>query len=162
MNRLAWMVLSLTTLWPLAAAASDDYPYVVERELGVDPPPCWICHTGDVEGRYTVHTPFGLSLRARGLFAEDEASLVAALAALAADEVDSDGDTFTDVDELAAGTNPNIPEGDAEFPEVTYGCSVVSAGPNRGAWAAIGSTLLALVALLRRRARGTRSTPPSN
>lgn len=140
-------------LWAGAARATEEYPRVIEREVGTaGPPPCSVCHTGDVRGRYTVHTPFGMSLRARGLVASDEGSLRNALQALRLDAADSDGDDRTDIDELVDGTDPNVPEGDAPFPEVQYGCHVGGAGGG-ATWAGLAAALGLVWQARRRSAR---------
>ena len=47
-------------------------------------------------------------MRARGLVAQNLGSLDTALDALAAENTDSDGDGVPDIDELKAGTDPNV------------------------------------------------------
>jgi len=79
----------------------------------------------------------------------DEASLSAALAAMAADAVDSNGDGVTDVDALKQGLDPNAGAAGAEVP--TYGCVGSVAGETKGAGAYAALAALVLVARRRRR-----------
>lgn len=123
--------------------ASPTFPGALESDLGLDTPPdCSLCHAGGATGSATATTPFATAMRDRGMVAGDTQSVSAALQQLEADQVDSDGDGATDVDELRAGTDPN---GAGELALPTYGCA--SAGlPSVLALAATG-----LLALHRRR-----------
>jgi hypothetical protein len=138
MRRLFGSLLVVAAIGSAGTAwATPTFPDVVQTSLSLTySPPCSICHAGGLTQRGTVSTPLGRSLRARGLAAYDEASLRAALAALAANRVDSDGDGNVDVDELIAGDDPNrssrpggISDSAGELVPPEYGCSV--AGPSR-------------------------------
>lgn len=99
------------------AYATDAYPGAISTKYGLtDLPPelCALCHVNGITGVGTVNTPFGKALRMRGLVLNDNASLNAALDALATDNVDSDGDGVTDVAELMAATSPNVPQARAD------------------------------------------------
>ncbi|MBF5046234.1 MULTISPECIES: thrombospondin type 3 repeat-containing protein [Myxococcaceae] len=131
-----------------AAHATQNFPGAIRRELGLSyTPDCSLCHVG-AQRVGTVKTPFGTSMRARGLVFYDESSLRTALSALRAERTDSDGDGVGDIDELIAGTDPNhapgaTSGGEEPPPPPTYGCSA--------AGAAAPLALLALLRLLRRR-----------
>jgi hypothetical protein len=148
-----------TVAWGRPAAASPSYPGLINQHLSLSyVPPCSICHQNGVTGYGTVSTPFGQSMMARGLRAEDPAALAAALDQLAADHTDSDGDGVPDIQELVAGTNPNGPGGvgSTRAPQPAYGCgaTLAPAGPSRGAGVAFSALLLAALvgtALRRRR-----------
>jgi len=122
--------LASTLLVASPALATPTFPDVAAQHLGlVTAPSCTLCHVGQT-ARGTVNTPFGTTMRSRGLVAYDEASLRRALDALAAEKKDSDGDGTSDIDELRTGGDPNAgasgPGGeDVIAPE--YGCGV-SAG----------------------------------
>lgn len=110
MNR----TLLALTLCSTAALASADYPGEIQTKYGLASPPlqsCALCHTNGITGSGTVNTPIGLALRSRGLMSGDAATLRMALDTLETDMVDSDGDGVIDVEELRAGTNPNVAEG---------------------------------------------------
>lgn len=130
--------VSLVLLMISAPAwATDAFPAAIQTKLGLaDLPPdlCSLCHTNGVTGTGTVNTPFGKAMRMNGLLPNDTASLNAALDALAAANIDSDGDGITDVAELMAGTSPNVANsgmgggagggggGVVELPPVKFGC----------------------------------------
>ena len=146
-----------TPNFPAALRAAESLPSM---------PDCTLCHRGAPQAG-TVTTPFGISMRQRGLVMYDEESLRAALAAMRADAVDSDGDGTPDLDELAAGTDPNVapratsPDAgtlpaQTTFPEPIYGCSAGAGSTGAAPWMA----LAALGAWAVRRSRG-RSVPPS-
>lgn len=152
------------------AEATPSFPAAIRtaESLGYQPS-CELCHQGATMAG-TVNTPFGRSMRARGLIMYDEDSLRSALASMRAEGVDSDGDGTTDLDELAAGTDPNVnanpgaaPDGGsaAESEELAlgepiYGCSA----SGTSAAAALAIALAMLVADRRRRRPLERSTPP--
>jgi hypothetical protein len=70
-------------------------------------------------------------MKARGLRANDAASLTTALNQLVTDQVDSDHDGVTDVEELTVGSDPNLaaatsdggPPSGPMLPPPSYGCS---------------------------------------
>lgn len=129
------------------ARATPGFPAVVAEHLDLPTAPsCALCHAG-TQARGTVTTPFGVTIRSRGLQAYDDDSLRTALDALAAENKDSDGDGSSDIDELEAGTDPNG-AGVAVVPE--YGCQSAPMG-SRGSLAAAGLLALALGAARGRR-----------
>lgn len=142
------------------ALGSPNYPGAIQDHLGLSyEPPCSICHDGGRTGSGTVNTPFGRSMRDEGLVSGNEGALLAALDALAGKDVDSDGDTVADIDELSTGNDPNRPD-KGEAPSLTagtpaYGCGARIApsqgGPER--WEVFGLAIVALVGSSRRRLR---------
>lgn len=115
------------------ALASSAYPTVVERHLGLSTPipaSCGLCHTNGLVGAGTVNTPFGKAARAKGLVSFDDAKLVQVLDALEVEGTDSDGDGASDVEELRAGTDPNVSSGSgpSTLGPLRYGCGA-EAGP---------------------------------
>jgi len=132
------------------AHASSNYPAEVRAYLGLsDTPDCTLCHNVPTGGYGTVTTPFGVSMLGRGLKAQNVPSLHTALDALAAEKTDSDKDGVPDIEELKAGTNPNVPGG-GSVPPPTYGCFDVSGQP--GSPLALLPVALAFLALRLRRA----------
>ena len=126
MNR---ALLALTVVAGGLAHASSAFPGEVRSHLALSyTPDCGICHSNGQTGFGTVNTPFGTSMRSRGLMAGNTASVDAALDALAAEHKDSDGDGVGDIDELKAGTNPNV-AGGGNVPPVSYGCFDVTGQP---------------------------------
>lgn len=140
------------------ALASSAYPTVVERHLGLSrpiPASCGLCHTNGLVGAGTVNTPFGKAARAKGLVAFDDAKLVQVLDALEVEGTDSDGDGVGDLQELRAGTDPNVSDrgGPDALGPLRYGC---------GAEAAPGALEgLGLAAWLLARQRWRRRAGPS-
>ena len=129
------------------ARASSVFPDRIRVDLALSyTPACTLCHVGN-PGIGTATTPFAISMRARGLVAGNLSSLDTALAALEAEHTDSDHDGVPDIEELKAGTDPNVAGGSLETP--TYGCfNVTGRGPGTGSTLA---ALLALVLVVRRR-----------
>lgn len=111
------------------AFATPDFPSAMEGAVPMPcAPTCVVCHTTAAGGAGTITQPFGVAMVDRGLIAYDVASLEAALAAVEADGVDSDGDGTGDVAELAEGADPN---GVADFcavPAPEYGCFGTGSG----------------------------------
>lgn len=160
------LVLFTALLAASAARATPNFPpFIRASESLASEPQCTLCHLG-TPGVGTVTTPFGRAMRDRGLVPYDTSSLSAALSAMRADAVDSDRDGTTDLDELAAGTDPNVSEfappgsgggGDAlQLGEPAYGCTAAGSGP-------AGATFVALATLAIRAARRRRgrSAAPS-
>lgn len=153
----ALSVLSL--LASTSSLASSNFPGEMSSHLGGDTPvpSCTVCHASNAGGFGTVTKSHGISLMDAGLVAGDVASLTAALDTLAADATDSDGGGVADVDELKAGTDPNVSDddggdggGDGGGDTLQYG--FCAAGPDQGSGLGVGFAL-ALGLLLRRRRR---------
>jgi MYXO-CTERM domain-containing protein len=141
----AWLVSS-------GAAASASFPDAMKADLGTSAAPgCALCHQSAANPVGPADTLFAQSMVARGLVANDDASLADALKRMRADGVDSDGDGAQDLDELWWGGDPNhadAPETGYQTP-VQFGCSTAPA-PASGLPAAV---LLGLVGLGARRIR---------
>jgi hypothetical protein len=109
------------------AGATLNFPGAVQRDLNLSySPQCSLCHSGGQTGNGTVGTPFGKSMKARGMVASDENALKAALDQMTQEKVDSDGDGVSDIDELEQGTDPNV-RGAGQDPP-SYGCSLAPSG----------------------------------
>jgi len=150
-----FLLLASAPVW-----ASAQFPTTIKTKYSLAAePPCAICHTNGITGIGTVNTPFGTAMRMHGLVAGSDASLNTALDAMAAAGVDSDGDGVTDVDELKAGTDPNVapPSTDGGMGGGTGGGGGTVVGPPKyGCGATVVPELLflaGLVPLLRRRSR---------
>ncbi len=114
-------------LTPGTAAASPDYPDIIQAELGVQScvPQCIICHVDNLGGRGTVKKPFGVTLTNLDppLLGEDNDRLRSALAEVEASGTDSDGDGEGDIIELTQDRDPSVPgAGDMCELDVRYGC----------------------------------------
>ena len=148
-------VLAFVGLTPSIGHATPNFPDVIEQTVAtMGPPPCSLCHQADVRNNYSVKTPFGAALKARGLVPEDEASLQAALESLRSDKADSDYDGMADIDELEAGRDPNLPGDLGPGPKASYGCTVRDG--NASSSSLITFTLAALAVAWRGRARSRR------
>jgi hypothetical protein len=138
-------------LFAPGALASPGYPADLESELGMPcAPPCTVCHDSNVGGAGTVTAAFGVAMEGAGLAGGSQTDLL--VTALGQLDADSDGDGTLDVDELAAGDDPNGGPSlcDAVAPE--YGCFNQGQGP-------AGLVAVALAALAVRRARAPGRSP---
>lgn len=136
-----------------AAQASGNYPTEVEAALAMPcVPTCMLCHADNAGGVGTVVQPFGEAMMARGLTGGgDVAALTAALDAMDAEGVDSDGDGQADVDALAEGLNPNDGSAFCDLLLPTYGClGYTPVAPDGGRWLALAAAGLAVAASRRR------------
>ena len=157
-RRFGLALVLLGALAPLSSAqATRGLPQQIRTALGLQyVPQCSLCHQEGKTGNGTVFTPFALSARARGLTANGggrsstTSNVSTTLTQMASDAVDSDGDGVTDVDELKAGTDPNV-SGPVPMAMVdpTYGCATAGS-------AALWPALLAAGGLALRRRRAAR------
>lgn len=126
MRKPSRVFLGLILLVTLPCWGTPNFPSATQSHLKLSyQPDCSICHTHGAAENGTVTTPFGLSMRMRGLRAYDVASLDTALDALAAEKTDSNGDGIPDIQEIIDGKSPNeVTAGiGAGAPPVQYGCS---------------------------------------
>jgi len=161
--------LTLTGLGaPAPARATPNFPPEIHNHLGLSyTPQCAICHANGVTGLGTVTTPFGQSMRAAGLVANDTTSLDNALDTLGAEHVSSVGDCVPDIEKLKEDLDPNVAAPDAgtcdagtvtrpggasngELPRYGCGAQIAPGAPARTG-GVIGGCLALLVGLLRRR-----------
>jgi hypothetical protein len=143
------------------ALASMTYPEALRSELGLEeiagtPPGCQLCHRDDVGGLKTATKPFARSLLTAGASGANVPGLLSALHRLEKEATDSDSDGVGDIDELRAGSDPNVPSADSgvvleDIPLPETGCSLGRG--DRPAAASVGVLILAALALLRRSRR---------
>jgi hypothetical protein len=167
MNRMLACAFVLALAAP--AAASKEYPDVIKRALSLKSLPvagdgCQLCHKDDNGGLHTINKRFATTLEGFGLTSGDPNSLIGALRLDQEQGSDSDGDGIPDIEELQAGTNPNVSnaEGGAALsedpasllPTVGTGCAL----PRRGANGMDGLCSLIVIgaAALMRRLRAPR------
>lgn len=119
----------------------------VEPDEGVNAPPCTICHLNNEGEKGTVVKPFGIWMYEHGLRGDSTREELNDLLDENEEKgVDSDGDKVGDIDEIRAGTDPNVVGNTLEPPQ--YGC--LSATPRTTPAAFVA---LAALALVRRRRR---------
>lgn len=160
-NSKHWLVLigalTFSGLHAGSARASDSYPQKVQTAAGSPcPPPCTVCHLTTNGGTGTALKPFAESMIDFGGLEGEDADLVApAVQSLRDEQIDSDGDGVSDIDELAAGRDPNV-TGEGELCGPTYGCGarVEPEGPIDGY--AIAAALAAVALLVGRWRSGAR------
>lgn len=168
-NRLLCCALASVLLSAFArpARASATFPEAVRGELGLEQiagpaPGCQLCHQTDVGGLKTATKPLGRSLSKAGATASSVPALLAALAALEEQGIDSDRDGTPDIEELQAGSDPNVASADGsggaapslaeEVPLPQTGCSLARApSPGPFVWASLAVVLLWRARRARRR-----------
>ena len=138
------------------AWATPEFPDALAEATGLPcDASCTVCHSTASGGPGTATQPFAVSLLDAGAMPYDVASLDAAIEAMAADRTDSDGDGVGDVDELAAGDDPNSTASLCGQLTPTYGCFNTA-----GAAPALGLVVGAFGTLLRRGRAGSAPASP--
>jgi hypothetical protein len=134
------------------ALASTTFPEALRKKLGLaeiagPAPGCRLCHQTDAGGIKTATKALSRSLQAAGVAGANVPSLLAGLEALEADGTDSDRDGVSDIDELEAGTDPNVALSDdgapiaEDIPLPETGCALGAAPSTSGAWTALAASL---------------------
>lgn len=95
------------------AHASTTFPEALRsklelQEIAGPAPGCRLCHQSDVGGLKTATQPLARSLIKAGATASSVPALLAALATLEEQATDSDQDGTPDIEELRAGSDPNV------------------------------------------------------
>lgn len=166
-----FMILTGVLCVPSAATASPPYPGYLQEIFAMEcAPTCKVCHLTDPGTERTAVQPFvvpamyaslGLAgklgrdelearLRARQMFDDDGDAATPTVA------VDVDMDGVSDIDELLASTDPNVP-GDLSLCGPKYGCGAsIAPRPSRRSFdspfGALGIvTVAAVIAVIRRR-----------
>jgi hypothetical protein len=135
MNReffVALLCCLLAIFSPATARASTTFPEALRKKLELDAivgpePGCQLCHSSDAGGLKTAVKPFGRAVGAAGAVGASIPSLLAALDTLDDERTDSDHDGAPDIDELRAGSNPNVGADGSfadEVPLPETGCAV--------------------------------------
>jgi hypothetical protein len=139
------------------AAASENYPGIIETHTGVDCPRpltrCLICHDTAAGGEETANQPFAVALvESYGLPGGKAGRELAAALDAVPDDVDTDSDGTPDQEELARCGNPS---GEELSEGPGYGCNAnLAAARSRantsGSCGAVIGALLTMGLLLRK------------
>jgi hypothetical protein len=134
--------------------AKNQFPSEIRKDIPgmTRQPQCNLCHLDDKTGGGTVVTPFGWSMKARGLTGSTN-TVAPAIAQMIKDGVDSDGDGVTDIEELKNGTDPNS-AADVYLDETKpgYGCGgTPPVGRGMAGWGFVVLALGGAGSALRRR-----------
>lgn len=139
------LLAALTWLVADMAHALPELPESMQEAAAIPClPHCTLCHRDENGGAQTVDRPFGESFVAAGGTHNHRE----ALATLTAERTDSDGDGAIDVDELAAGSDPNTAY-EATLCGPSVGCGIADERAHDGTLSLF--LLLMLVTLARRR-----------
>ncbi|HKO52212.1 MAG TPA: thrombospondin type 3 repeat-containing protein [Polyangiaceae bacterium] len=110
-------------LLTLRVSAEELFPGAIQQAADIPcAPTCLLCHTEIPGNIANLKQPFGLTVLRSGVKPGDPSSMYTVVANLRANRVDTDGDGKLDVDELAAGTDPNTQNPNAELCGPLYGC----------------------------------------
>ena len=152
-------VVAALSLAAVGARASGNYPGDIADHLGGPAPACTLCHASPGGGGPGV-TAVASAMAAEGLTGgANTTAMLAAIDALDAAGTDSDGDEVSDVDELRAGTDPNVAGstgggGDTPpAPAYGFGCAASPVSTDAPLLAALAVFAVAGLAR-RRRSRG--------
>jgi MYXO-CTERM domain-containing protein len=156
----SWVLVAI--FLPRIASASDIFATTIQTNLALGSrPPCVTCHDTEVGGANTANQPVGRKVRAYGLIGGDTETLAAILGKMRDAKDDSDIDGVSDIDEIKAGTNPNINDFTGEppedYPPPVYGCHAGPASadhPRQGNWAAVAAVALGFFWLRSRAGQG--------
>jgi hypothetical protein len=148
----------------LPASAEPEFPGAIQEAANIPcTPTCLLCHKTIPGNKDNWTQPFGLAVRTNGLVPGHPESIQTVVDNLRTKMVDTDGDGKLDVDELAAGTDPNKSDPHAELCGAVYGCGArVAAAPlpprTTALWWFTVPALLGLLITLRRQSlRGSGS-----
>ena len=147
----------LVTSFALRVSAEETFPGGIQEAGGIPcTPTCLLCHTAIPGALSNLKQPFGLAVLANGVVRTDPSSMHTVVANLRKKMTDSDADGTIDVDELAAGTNPNLADPNAQLCGPLYGCGAHLARQPPAArvsvlWGLMGGLALTAFVVARRR-----------
>jgi hypothetical protein len=147
-------LLTAALTWSGAASASDSFPeaLVEAAEMGDCTPGCSVCHRDNNGGPGTAIKKFASAMVVEGLRQKQPETVKPAVEALRTKNSDVDDDMKFDIDELAAGQDPNVPTPlSVCLPTYGFGCAVTRVSPPGLDLALLGSA--ALLVFMRRRSR---------
>lgn len=146
----------LVSAFATSAGAEETFPGAIQDAAGMRcAPTCLLCHTAIPGTIQNLQQPFGRRVFVSGIMRGEPATMQRVIDTLRTNKTDTDMDGAIDVDELAAGTNPNDPDPNAELCGPVYGCGahIVQAPPPRSSpvlWWLAGSIGLAALFAARR------------
>ncbi len=144
---LSRLVLLAALIVTAPALASATFPPEMKSKLSLAViPECTVCHTSLIGGLGTVTKPFGQAMMRAGLTAANTAAVKPAADKLVMDMTDSDGDGVGDIDELKAGTDPNVGGTKPNPTGPTFGC-----GGTAAPFGVLPAAFIALLGLARAR-----------
>ncbi len=163
LGRGGWSALVVVISFFLSsrAEASKTYPAELENRVPMPcPPPCVLCHSTPDGGLGTANKPFALAMKSKGLLPASPATIQPSLDALRTAKTDSDGDGVLDLDELGAGTDPNVSGSGPLCNSPHYGCGaqIAASKPRASAegWLVLLAAASSAVVLGRKRLRAQR------
>jgi len=107
----------------LHAGARPEYPGAIQEAASIPcTPTCLLCHTEIPGNKHNLNGIFSTTLLLNGLVPAHPETMPTAIANMRTKGTDTDADGKIDVDELAAGTDPNTADPTKEICGPNYGC----------------------------------------
>lgn len=151
------VVLSVLVV-ALPASAEPTFPGAIQEAANIPcTPTCLLCHLTVPGEKDNWRQPFAGTALGNGLKPGQPETMPAMVENLRTNKIDTDHDGKLDVDELAAGSDPNKPDPSAAICGPTYGCgahvAAVTPPPPTALWWFAVPVVLALLISARRHSR---------